>query len=105
MSYSSSYVGPRLVGYQLASESYEYMMRALDLGAFEGPIGDMKLTPQVKAILEAMHHVLAGGEVKIEVVHRGNPDIVNELNRRLAAGLDEANEINKKAGFYVTITG
>lgn len=104
MSYSSN-LGPRLVGYQLASQSFEYMMRALDLGAFEGNIGEMQFTPQVKAVLEAMHHVLAGGEVKVEVVHKGNPDIVNEMNRRLAAGLDEANEINKKAGFYVTIAG
>ena len=36
------------------------------------------------------------------MVHRGNPDIVNELNRRAEAGIQEANTINQAAGFYLT---
>jgi hypothetical protein len=47
--------------------------------------------------------VLSGGEVTIETKHRGNPDILNELRRRLEAARAEANEINKKSGFYVTL--
>lgn len=104
MSYSSV-TGPRLVGYQLSSKTFEYLMRSIDLGAFEGPIGEMGMPPELKKVVEAMHHVLAGGEVKVEVVHRGNPDIVNELNRTLDEGMREANEINKKAGYYVTAAG
>ena len=101
MSYSSM-TGPRLVGYQLASKTYEYLMRVVDLGAFEGPIGEMNLPPDLQKALEAVHTILAGGEVEFKVVHRGNPDIVNELNRRLSDGMREANEINAKAGYYVT---
>jgi hypothetical protein len=104
MSYTPSTVGPRLVGYQLASQTYEYMMRLIDLGVFEGAVGDMKLTAQVAEVVEALHQVLSGGEVTIETKHRGNPDILNELRRRLEAAQAEANEINKKSGYYVTIS-
>ena len=101
MSYEDG-VGPRTVGYQLASETYAYLMRLIDLGVFEGPIGEMALNPAVRPVLEALHQVLSGGEVKIEVKHRGSPDILNELNRRLEEAGKESNEINKKAGYYVT---
>ena len=94
--------GPRTVGYQLASQTYDYLMRLIDLGIFEGAVGEMTLNPAVQPILAALHQVLSGGEVKIDVVHRGSPDILNELNRRLADAGTESNEINKKAGYYVT---
>jgi hypothetical protein len=101
MSYPGD-TGPRTVGYQLASSTYEYLMRAIDLGLFEGPLGNMKPNPSVQPILDALNQVLAGGEVKIEVVRRGSPDILNELNRRLADAAAESNSINQKAGYYVT---
>lgn len=94
---------PRLVGYQLTEATYGYMTRCLDLGALEGPLGDMKPTPEVAAIMQALHAVLAGGKVNIQVESRGNPDIFNELNRRLEAASRDANAINKAAGYYVTL--
>lgn len=97
--------GPRLVGYQLASQTYGYVMRTLELGAVVGPIGKMEINPALKPVIEALNIVLAGGEVKFDVLQRGNPDIINELNRRLAAGMVEANTINEKAGYYVTVMG
>jgi hypothetical protein len=102
MSYPDG-IGPRVVGYQLASHIYQYLMRAVDLGFLDGPIGQMKINPGLLPILDAASQVLAGGEVKIEITHRGNPDIVHELNRLLQEGLDESNTINEKAGFYLTI--
>lgn len=101
MSYSDP-IGPRVVGYNLSSQTYAYMMRMIDLGIFEGAVGEMDLAPGIQEIIEALHHVVAGGEVKMEVVRRGNPDIVNELNRRIADGMREANEINERSGYYVT---
>lgn len=102
MAYEGSITGPRIVSYNLATHTYEYIMRMVNLGVFEGPLGDMKPTEQVAKVLEALHQVVAGGEVKIEVVHRGNPDILNDLNRIVREALAESNEINKKAGFYFT---
>lgn len=97
--------GPHTVSYPLASETYAYLRRVLDLGAIEGALGEMKLTPEVQTLISAIHQVLAGGEVEVKIVHRGNPDIVKELDHRLAAGEREANEINKRSGYYVTLTG
>ncbi len=105
MSYEGSISGPRVVAYNLASQTYEYMMRAINLGVFEGSIGQMKFTPPVQGIIDALHTVLAGGAVEITVTQRGNPDILNELNNRIRASMDEANEINKKAGYYFTALG
>lgn len=95
-------LGPRLVGYNLASQAYDYLMRIINLGLISGPIGEMELNPYVKPVIEALHTVLAGGEVELVVKNRGNPDIIRELNRRLEEAGKEANEINKKAGYYVT---
>jgi hypothetical protein len=100
MSYEG--IGPRLVGYQVAHKLYQYIQRALDLGALEGPLGEMQPSPELWRVLEAVNIVLSGGAVKIEVQQRGNPDIVHELNRLLSEAMTEANEINKKSGFYVT---
>lgn len=94
--------GPRITPLPLASGLTDYLMRVQELGAVEGSDGGVALHPDLKPILEAMHHVLAGGEVQLNVVHRGNPDIVNELNRRVQQATDEANAINKAVGFYLT---
>ncbi|WP_437532143.1 hypothetical protein WME79_04060 [Sorangium sp. So ce726] len=103
MSYESR-LGPSLVGYNLTHSGYEYVQRILDLGMLEGELGHMKPTPAVAEIIKALHTVLAGGEVKIETVHRGNPDIVNELQERTEQMQYDANTINEKSGFYVTLT-
>lgn len=96
--------GPRVVGLTVASSLSEYLMRAQELGAVEGPDGELRISPEVMPILEALHQVLAGGTVEVTVTHRGNPDIFNELNRRVQQVGREANSINKAAGFYLTAT-
>ncbi|PTL84988.1 hypothetical protein [Vitiosangium sp. GDMCC 1.1324] len=96
--------GPRVVGLTVASSLGEYLMRIQELGAVEGPDGELRISPEVMPILEAIHQVLAGGTVEVNVTHRGNPDIFNELNRRVQQVGKEANSINKAAGFYLTAT-
>jgi hypothetical protein len=96
--------GPRVVGLNVASSLSEYLMRIQELGAVEGPDGALVISPEVMPILEAVHQVLAGGTVEVKVVHRGNPDIFNELNRRVEQVGREANTINRAAGFYLTAT-
>ena len=94
--------GARITTLPLASSISDYILRVQELGVVEGPSGGAELHPSLKPLLEAFHHVLAGGEVEVNVVHRGNPDIVNELNRRAEQGTQEANTINQAAGFYLT---
>jgi hypothetical protein len=103
MSYEN-HQGPTTVNYTVTSSLYDYIMRCLALGAIEGPIGAHDLAPALKTILNAAHHYLAGGEVEIKIVRRGNPDIVSELDGRFARVHKDANEINEAAGYYVAGT-
>ena len=104
MPYQDGLPKPRVVAYNLASSTYDYMMRLVSLGVVEGELGSQTVPHDIRKTMEALHHVLAGGEVKIELVRRGNPDIVNELNERFDSGLKEANEINHKSGYYFTVS-
>ena len=101
MTYSSD--DPTLVSYPLARSSYEYIMRLKDLGALEGALGSMTILPALQPVVEAIHTILAGGAVNITVTQRGNPDIVRELKEMLERGQKDANFINEKSGYYVTI--
>lgn len=96
--------GPRVVGLNVASSLSEYIMRIQELGAVEGADGALVISPEVMPVIHALHQVLSGGTVEINVTHRGNPDIYNELNRRVEQVGQEANAINKAAGFYLTAT-
>jgi hypothetical protein len=95
--------GPQIIGHSVTYSAYEYLKRIISLGVFEGTLGNMRVSDAVRPVIDAMHVVLAGGEVKIEVVHRGNPDIVSELARRVEDSTRDANAINEKSGYYVTI--
>jgi len=95
--------GPQLIAHSVTYSAYEYLKRIISLGVFEGTLGKMQISDAVRPVVDAMHVVLAGGEVKIEIVHRGNPDILNELRTRVDAATKDANEINEKSGYYVTI--
>jgi hypothetical protein len=95
--------GPRTVGIQLSSELAQYIERAIQLGAFSGPLGSMDLNPALKPLIEGVNRVLAGGAVTVQVTQPGDPTIYNELTNDLANGIKEANAINKAAGYYVTV--
>ncbi|WIG94241.1 hypothetical protein [Myxococcus sp. SDU36] len=59
----------------------------------EGPLGARALNPALRPILEALHHVLAGGEVSVQLLQRGNADLVNELNLRAERATEEATRL------------
>jgi hypothetical protein len=59
-------------------------------------------SPEVKELFHAIHHVLAGGSVAIDVAKPGDPKMVAQLAANQAAALELANEVNKQAGTYVT---
>lgn len=96
--------GPRIVNVTLASSLGGYILRTQELGAVEGPEGSQDISPALQPVLQALHHVLAGGEVEMHLVRSGNPDIVDELNRRAARATQEANLIIKAAGNSLTAT-
>lgn len=101
MSYDN--VGPHTVSANLSSRMYGYVMRMVDLGAIDGALGNMKPNPGLKPVIEALHHVLAGGTVEMKIVEPGSPDLVRDLTNRLEGAIEESNTINTKSGYYVTL--
>lgn len=94
---------PMLVTYPAAVSMLEYILKAKELGAFSGTIGEMTLNPYLEPVLQALHEVLAGGQVELKVTQRGSPEAVARLNEMIAKAMADSNEINKRAGYYVTI--
>jgi hypothetical protein len=62
----------------------------------------MDLNAKVKPIVDALHQVLAGGTVTIQVTTPGNPQVLAELAKLLKEARDDGNAINKAVGFYMT---
>jgi hypothetical protein len=94
--------GPRLIGYNIAYSMYEYLERLIELGLVEGPLGKMDLNPKAKPLVDALHQVLAGGTVTVQVTTPGNPQILAELAATLQEATNDGNAINKAVGFYLT---
>ena len=100
MSYDQ--VTQELVNFPLTPSAYRYLARLRELGALEGPLGKMKANPSLTPLIHALHTVLSGGEVSIIVVRPGNPDVTLGLEEQLARSQAEANELNARAGSYIT---
>ena len=79
----------------------EYLERVQNLGAMEGENGAVELNPTLMPILEAMHHILAGGEVEVRVLRGGQQDIFRELQQRAVQATRETNALNQAAGSVV----
>ena len=88
----------------IAPKVLDYVKRVTDLGVMQGSLGQKELNPKLILIRDALHHVLAGGEVAdITFVQQGDQDLVDELNTLMKAAYDESNAINKEAGMQVVI--
>ncbi|SRR5712692_9069529 len=92
--------GPRLVSITISSGAHDYLTRLLDLGALEGSsLGTMDVNERVKPLFNAIHHVLAGGEVKITIPKKGTKSTVDKLDKLQRQARKEANAINRRFGF------
>lgn len=69
----------------------DYMQRLEALGLMEGIPGDQKINANVTVLFNALHHVLAGGEVKVTIEKEGNPAIVAELENKQRESLKKKN--------------
>lgn len=87
----------RIIHLSFAAALGEYLERVRDLGAVEGHHGAVDLNPTLRPVVDALHHVLAGGEVELRVVREGQPDIVRELEQRASRATTETNALNAQA--------
>ncbi|MCP3099306.1 hypothetical protein LZ198_10525 [Myxococcus sp. K15C18031901] len=95
---------PHLVEVPLASAVDGYLRRLQELGAVEGADGEVGLHPALAPVLEALHHLLAGGEVAVHVTRPGVPAIVEELRGRVDEATREVNQLQSLASFTLTTT-
>jgi hypothetical protein len=79
-----------------------YVQRLLDVGALDGPVGELHTNPRLIPLVEALHHVLAGGTVEVRVLTPGSPEVYRDLQERAASGMAEAIELHRRAPLYVT---
>src|SRR5262245_21242782 len=90
---------PQLVTRAMVASAQAYMIRLLQFGAMEGVLGELALNPSLKRLIEAIHQVVAGGEVEVKLVEAGASQVVQELNSRLEQAITEGNFINKQVGY------
>lgn len=92
---------PDIIHFSLSAALGQYLQRVRELGAVEGLQGAVQINPTLKPVLEAMHHVLAGGEVEVRIVRSGQQEIFQELEQRATQATQEANLVNQPPGTVV----
>jgi hypothetical protein len=75
------------VGYQFPRSAFAYLQRLINLGLVEGPVGEMRIPSAIQEAAHAMHVLLVGGEISVEVDRSGATTIVEELDGRLEEAL------------------
>ena len=85
----------------MVSSGTAYLERLMQHGAVEGAPGEMQLNPEAKRLIDALHHVLAGGKVSLAIEQTGSEELVRELGTRLEQAFADANAANKEAGATV----
>jgi hypothetical protein len=71
-----------------------YIVQLEELGLLAGDPGDQQMTAETREVLSALHHVLAGGQVNIEVVSAGTASVVEDLDGQLDQAVLETNHLN-----------
>jgi hypothetical protein len=92
---------PGIIQLSLSASLGQYLQRVRELGAVEGLQGAVQLNPTLKPVIEALHHVLAGGEVEVRILRGGQQEIFQELEQRAIQATQETNLLNQPPGTVV----
>ena len=76
-----------------------YFKRLIELGVFEGIPKEMTLSAECRPLIEALHHVLAGGKVSVTIDTEGAATVFKDLQDKLGKAIADANAANNDAGF------
>lgn len=77
----------------VAPAAKNYLETIARYGMLEGEIGDRVVDRDVGTVLNALHHVLAGGSVSVSVDTPGAEAVVDELDRVLQGAVVETNQL------------
>ena len=84
-----------MVGVNVSTSMHELMRRSWELGVLEGKSGAHKIPRELQPVLDGLVQILAGGEVRVEVVREGEADTVKELKGLLKKAIAQTNALNK----------
>jgi hypothetical protein len=73
--------------------SRDYLEKLIANALLEGEPGQQDITSSAQPVLRALHEVLGGGTVSINVETPGNATVVEELNTLLSSAKDEWNRL------------
>jgi len=89
---------PHVVQLPVSSALAEYLQRMQMLGAVQGTAGTLELNPTILPVLNALHHVLAGGAVEVHITRGGQPALVQQLQEHAERTLEETNVLSQLTG-------
>jgi len=75
-----------------------YFEKLMQLGLIERTAKGVDISPELRPLLEALHHALTGGKVDVRVVQPGVPESINELTKLLEAARQEVETVNQLMG-------
>jgi len=85
------------------SETVKYPMPKTGAEYATKLFASMEQSPEVRRLIEAAHHVLAGGKVEVSVIEKGDAARVAELTALSVEARRQSNDANLAAGTYVTL--
>lgn len=72
---------PSLSGPQTEPDIYRYQTLLIRLGLLQGQPGEYVVNASARVLISALHRVLAGGEVRVEVTEPGLEPMYEQLER------------------------
>jgi hypothetical protein len=75
-----------------------YFEKLLQLGLYEKTARGVDLSPDIRPLMEALHHALSGGKVEVRVVQPGIPETLTELTKLLETARQEVGTVNQLMG-------
>ena len=88
---------PQPVQGSMAEDMLAYILALETNGFLEGEPGSHEIPDEVNQILNALHHVLAGGTVVVEIQSEGTPSLVNDLDSLLVSALAQTNHLRRES--------
>jgi hypothetical protein len=84
----------------VTSSARSYLEALESYGLLEGEPGQQQLSDSVRDVLHALHHVLGGGTVSVEVRNDGSSSIVDHLNTAMRGAVGQCNRLPRESGIY-----
>jgi hypothetical protein len=89
----------QVVAVNVTSSAYKYLNEVLFVALEGANSEEIRLNPDLKPLVDALHHVLAGGKLKGDLIEQpGDPTQVGNLDQGLQDSINETNALRGQLG-------